>query len=105
MIAASIRTYALVARGHRLRRDGRRRKRRAGHLGSYALFAAMSARAGATVISFNWARLRRPARRRRYRREIRVLVVADPYAGIDDEPVSGSERVARAQRAVHREID
>jgi hypothetical protein len=34
MIAASIRTYALVARGHLLRRDGRRRKRRAGHLGS-----------------------------------------------------------------------
>ncbi len=70
-----------------------------------ALFAAMSARAGATVISFNWARLRRPARRRCYRREIRVLVVADPYAGIGDEPVSGGERVARAQRAVHREID
>ena len=61
-----------------------------------ALFAAMSARAGATVISFNWARLRRPARRRRCRREIRVLVVADPYAGIGDEPVSGGDRVARA---------
>ena len=75
VIAASIRIYALVARGHRLRRDGRRRKRRAGHLG------------------------------RRYRREIRGLVVADPYAGIGGEPVGGGERVARAQRAVHREID
>jgi hypothetical protein len=56
VIAASIRIYALVARGHRLRRDGRRRKRR----------------------------------------EIRVLVVTDPYAGIGDEPVSGGDRVARA---------
>src|SRR6476659_634507 len=55
VIAASIRIYALVARGHRLRRDGRRRKRR----------------------------------------EIRVLVVTDPYAGIGDEPVSGGDRVAR----------
>ena len=56
MVAASIRIYALVARGHRLRRDGRRRKRC----------------------------------------EIRVLVVADPYAGIGDEPISGGDRVARA---------
>ena len=56
MIATSIRTYALVACGHRLPRDGRRRKRR----------------------------------------EIRVLVVTDPYAGIGDEPVSGGDRVARA---------
>ena len=51
------------------------------------------------------AHLRRPARRRRYRREIRILVVADPYTGIGDVPVSGGEHVARAQRAVHREID
>jgi hypothetical protein len=51
MIAASIRIYALVARGHRLRRHGRGRKRC----------------------------------------EIRVLVVADPYAGIGDEPVSGGD--------------
>ena len=65
VIAASIRIYALVARGLRLRRDGCRRKRR----------------------------------------QIQGLVVADPYAGIGDEPASGGERVARAQRAVHREID
>ena len=64
VIAASIRIYALVARGHRLR-DGRRRERRAG-------------------------------RPETLRREIRVLVVADPYAGIGDEPVSGGDRVARA---------
>lgn len=54
LIATSIRIYALVARGHRLPRDGHRRKRR----------------------------------------EIRVLVVTDPYARIGDEPVSGGDRVA-----------
>ena len=56
MIAASIRIYALVARGHRLRRDRHRRKQRAVHLGSWRLVCAMSARAGATFISFNRAR-------------------------------------------------
>src|SRR5687767_10780704 len=46
----------------------------------------------------------RPAPRL-YGCEIRGLVVAEPYTGIGADPVSGRDRVARAQRAVHREID
>jgi len=51
------------------------------------------------------AHFRRQARKRGHRREIWGLVVADPYAGIGDDPVGGGEHVAGGQRAVQGEID
>ena len=62
-----------------------------------ALFAAIVGSRRRDVHIVQPGQLRRPARSRRYRREIRVPVVANQYAGLGDEPVTGGERVARAQ--------
>lgn len=102
-LAASIRFYALVTRGPRLRRDDRRRELRLDPLG--ALFVAMSALACVTFISFIRARTC-GVRPRKDATGVKPLIcVADPYAGVPDEPIVGGGRISRAQRVVLREID